>query len=184
MQQKQYNLVEKMHFDTMPDKDYYLTEFRNCSFSSIAMTDFSKCKFVGCDLSNCTVSGSNLQEVLFTDCKLIGILINEINDFGFSIDCINCVLDYCTFDTIRLNTSMFKDCRMQGASFKKTDLSKTKLINCDFLNVIFSETNIKGVDFRSNTNLQMNLSDNYIKKTKFSQYQLYGLLSHYDIIIE
>ncbi|WP_413998585.1 pentapeptide repeat-containing protein [Flavobacterium sp. W1B] len=184
MQQKQSNIIEKMHFDSMPDKDYYLTEFRNCSFSNIALSDFSKCKFVGCDLSNCTVSGSSLQEVSFTDCKLMGIIFYDVNDFGFSIHCQNCILDYCSFDNKKTNTSSFKECRMHGVSFNRADINRSKFVNCDLLHAVFLETNIKGIDFKTNSNLQMDLSNNLVKKTKFSPEQLHGLLSHYDIIIE
>lgn len=179
-----HTIIEKQHFDVMHQKEYFNTEFKNCTFSSISLTDFSDCKFTACDLSNCQVMGTGLQDVTFTDCKLMGITFYEANDFGFAVHCTNCVLDYCSFDNKKMNNSSFDDCRIHGASFREADLSRVKLKNCDFLHAIFAGTNLFGVNFTTSTNISMDLSLNKVKKTKFSAASLGGLLGHFDIIIE
>lgn len=168
----------------MLGQEYEGMEFRNCVFASLRGVDLISCRFVNCDLSNIDVMNSGMQDVIFLDCKIIGVNFFEANDFGFSVDFIDSVVDFCGFENMKMNKSTFSGCRIHGTSFRGADLSKAKMNKCDLLSTEFSATNISGLDFTSCTNITMDLSLNKVKKTKFSPASLGGLLSHFDIIIQ
>ena len=73
---------------------------------------------------------------------------------------------------------------MKGVNFTQTDLSSSKINNCDFSEAVFEQTNLEGVDFTTNFNFLIDPAMNKVKKTKFSRHQLSGLLYRYPIIIE
>ena len=164
--------------------DYENCEFVNCIFSDISQLSFINCLFKACNLSNCNVNNSKLQDISFFDCKLLGINFSQAKDFAFTLFCKNCNLDYVSFDKKKLNKSVFENCKMNNANFTQADLSKTKLINCDLLDAHFAQTNLAGVDFTSTQNFLINPENNVIKKAKFLSQDLEKLLYQYDIIVE
>jgi uncharacterized protein YjbI with pentapeptide repeats len=73
---------------------------------------------------------------------------------------------------------------MKGVNLTQTDLSSSKINNCNFTEAVFEQTNIEGIDFTTNINFLIDPTVNKIKKTKFSRHNLSGLLYRHSIIIE
>ncbi|MEO8761777.1 MAG: pentapeptide repeat-containing protein [Bacteroidia bacterium] len=158
-------------------------EFSNCVFGELKRIDFTDCVFKNCNLSNAYFRNCKLQDITFIDCKLIGANFSQVADFGFCITCESCNLDYTSFDKKKINKSGFKNCKMHGANFTQADLSKASLINCDFADALFANTNVSGVDFTTSKNFLIDPNLNNIKKAKFLSQDLHALLYRYDIII-
>jgi fluoroquinolone resistance protein len=179
-------VIEKTDFTAtnLPQHDFESVEFRGCTFNNLSGYHFSDCLFTSCNLSNAELRGSKMQDVLFRDCKLIGINFFTTSDFGFNLTFERCQLDYASFEHKKMNKSVFEDCRLHGANFTQTDLSKSKMENCDLLNAIFASTNISGVDFSTNVNFNIDPTQNQVKKAKFAADNLAGLLSRFDLIIK
>jgi uncharacterized protein YjbI with pentapeptide repeats len=78
----------------------------------------------------------------------------------------------------------FKDSSLKGVDFAGADLKQSKFINCDLNEAIFYNSNIQEVNFTSAFNYIIDLSQNQIKKARFSKDGLAGLLSQFDIVIE
>ena len=87
---------------------YESVEFRSCTFDDVSGINFTDCLFTSCNLSNAEISKCKLQDVTFRDCKLIGINFFQALDFGFHILFENCMLDYCSFATKKMNKSASK----------------------------------------------------------------------------
>jgi uncharacterized protein YjbI with pentapeptide repeats len=184
---KQYSeIISNINFSTQKSErdEYENCEFVNCIFSDISLLSFINCSFKACNLSNCKVNNSKLQDVLFSDCKLLGINFSQAKDFAFTLFCKNCNMDYVSFDKKKLNKSVFENCKMHNANFTQADLTKIKFINCDLLEAHFAQTNLGGVDFTSSHNFLINPENNSIKKAKFLSQDLEKLLYQYDIIVE
>jgi fluoroquinolone resistance protein len=179
-------VIEKTDFTTtsLPQLDFESVEFRGCVFNDLSGYHFSDCLFSSCNLSNAELRGSKMQDVLFRDCKLLGINFFTTSDFGFNVTFERCLLDYASFEHKKMNKSVFDDCRLHGANFTQTDLSKSKMANCDLLNAIFASTNISGVDFSTNYNFNIDPTQNLVKKAKFAADNLAGLLGRFDLIIK
>lgn len=179
------DIIEKIDFtNEKTAKDYESTEFRSCTFDDISGVNLTDCLFNACNLSNASVSKAKAQDVTFKDCKLIGINFYQLLDFGLSLHFEGCMLDYASFDNKKLNSSSFKNCRLHGVNFTKTDLSKVSMENCDLMDAVFSGTDLRGMDFTSNTNFSLDPQINLVKKTVFASATLAGLLTRYDIIIK
>ena len=165
-------------------EDYENCEFSGCTFSDISNLNFINCSFKNCNLSNCKMNNVKLQEVVFTDCKLLGVNFYQAKDFAFAIQCEKCILDYASFDSKKLNKSGFRQCKMHEVNFTKADLSKTIFFDCDLYEAIFAQTNLSGVDLTSIQNFSIDPEINNLKKAKFQSQDLERLLYKYDIIIE
>jgi len=181
-----HQVIEKTNFTatSLPQLDFESVEFRGCTFNDISGYHFSDCLFSSCNLSNAELRGSKMQDVLFRDCKLIGINFFHASDFGFNLTFERCLLDYASFEHKKMNKSQFEDCRLHGANFTQTDLTKAKMENCDLLHAIFASTNISGLDFRTNYNFNIDPTQNLVKKAKFAADNLAGLLGKFDLVIK
>ena len=168
----------------LADNEYESCEFVNCIFNSIKGITFNDCEFINCNFSNANIDLCILNECHFTDCKLIGLNFNRVKDFGFYITAKNCNLSYATFERKKLNKSSFNDCLMKGVNLTQTDLSSSKITNCDFSEAVFEQTNIESVDFTTSINFLIDPAMNRVKKAKFSRHDLSGLLYRYQLIIE
>ena len=78
----------------------------------------------------------------------------------------------------------FISCSMIEVDFSETDLSGTLFDRCDLSNALFEDTILEKCDFRTSYNYSLDPEKNKIKKAKFSNEGIAGLLGKYDIIIE
>ncbi len=165
-------------------QDYEKCEFVNCTLTDISNSNFIECKFINCNLSSCKVNNTKFQSVKFVDCKLLGLNFFQAKDFAFEVYFENCVLDYASFDSKKLNKSIFNKCKMHEVNFTNSDLSKSLFISCDLYETLFSQTNLSGVDFTNVINFSIDPEINTIKKAKFLLHDLQRLLYKHDIIVE
>ena len=98
-------------------EDYEKCEFVNCTFVDISNLNFINCIFKNCNLSNCKINNAKLQGVHFVDCKLLGLNFFQAKDFAFEVCFVQCLLDYASFDSKKLNKSEFKHCKMHEVNF-------------------------------------------------------------------
>ena len=95
----------------------------------------------------------------------------------------NCLLNLSSFHRLKLKKTIFKNCSLHEASFIEADLTGSVFENCDLLQAAFEQTLLEKVDFRTSYNYVINPETNRIKKAKFSQSGIAGLLQSYDIEI-
>ena len=165
-------------------QDFNNYEFINCQFSDLSDLNFIDCNFRNCNLSNLNTANSRLQNVSFFDCKLLGLNFSKTIDFALELHFENCLLDYASFDSKKLNKSSFKNCKINNANFTQADLSKSTITNCDLHETLFANTNLATVDFTTCKNFLIDPELNNIKKAKFLLHDLPNLLYRHDIIIE
>ena len=165
-------------------QDFNNYEFINCQFSDLSDLNFIDCNFRNCNLSNLNTANSRLQNVSFFDCKLLGLNFSKTIDFALELHFENCLLDYASFDSKKLNKSSFKNCKINNANFTQADLSKSTITNCDLHETLFANTNLATIDFTTCKNFLIDPELNNIKKAKFLLHDLPNLLYRHDIIIE
>jgi uncharacterized protein YjbI with pentapeptide repeats len=181
-------------------------EFRNIDFAQQELSDktFEECSFIDCNFSNCDLSykvfmdclfencnfsmtkviDSSFRDVKFKNCRLNGINFSQCNSFLFAVDFNDCNLTYAIFNGMNLEKIVFDDCGVKGVDFSNANLESASFKGCDLAETIFDHTVLENSDFRSAINYVIDPEINRIKKAKFSQFGLSGLLGKYDIEIE
>jgi len=182
------DIVVEKAFDkvnSLVDGEYELCVFTNCDFSN---ADFSGYKFIECEFRDCNLSNAKISEVIFRDvkfydCKMLGLQFNTCNGFGFSVGFWNCNLQHSSFYQKKMKGAIFKNTRLAEVDFTECDLSEAKFEECDFAGATFDRTKLEKANLRSSFNYIINPEKNKIKKAKFSQSGISGLLLQYDIEI-
>ena len=175
-----FDKIQELHLG-----EYEACTFRNCVFES---ADFKNYQFVDCSFESCNfslvkLSGASLQKVHFKDCKMQGLRFEACNPFLFEVHFQNCVLNLSSFYQIKGKKTKFAGCSLHEVDFTEADFSEAVFDDCDLAGALFDQTNVSKADFRSAFNFVIHPSINQIKKAKFSQDGLAGLLQGFDIQI-
>ena len=154
--------------------EYEGCEFLNCHFSTTDLSNitFIECKFDQCDLSNATLKQTAFKDVGFENCKLLGLQFDDCNKFLLEMSFSNCQLDFSSFYGLKLKGTRFKSCKLQEVDFSK------------LAGAIFYRTMLEKADFRGASDYTIDPEENKIKRARFSNPDVIGLLSKYDIQID
>ncbi len=160
--------------------------FSQCNFvgANLSNIKFSECEFVGCNMSNVIVTNTALRDVAFHDCKLLWVGFGNCDSFLFVVSFENCMLNLSSFHRMKMRKTQWKKCSLHEVSFIETDLSESVFDECDFSQALFQNTILEKADFRTSYHYIINPEINKIKKAKFAQSGIAGLLQSYDITIE
>ena len=160
--------------------------FKNCDFSNsdFSYNMFVDCEFIDCNLSMTQLANTGLKTVHFKNCKLLGIQFHACDDFLFGVSFNDCALDYASFANKKMPKTKFHSCSLKEVTFIGTNLTSSIFENCNLDNAIFNETQLAGADFTTAYNYKIDPEFNPMKKAKFSNAGILGLLDKYDIKIE
>lgn len=165
--------------------DYEECVFKKCQFQNGFLDNqhFSECEFISCDLSNTNIKHTVLNDVVFKECKLIGLRFEDLKDSLLSLRFDNCQLDFASFFQLKLKNTSFKDCNLLETDFTESDLTGSSFAHANLERTVFHQTNLQKVDFTTAINLSLNPELNQLKKAKFGKESVLGLLKKYDIVI-
>ncbi len=160
--------------------------FKNCDFSNSDFSNntFIDCEFFDCNLSMTNLRGTGLKTVDFINCKLLGILFNECDDFLFNVSFEECVLDYASFANKKMLKTKFMNSSLKEVTFIGANLSNSVFENSNLEGAIFNDTQLAAADFTLAQNFKIDPEFNPMRKAKFSTQGIVGLLDKYDIKIE
>lgn len=172
--------------NNLEQAEYDNCSFENCDFSNNKLNNsiFADCTFVDCNFSLAELSGTTFQQVLFKNCKLLGLQFQQCNPFGLSFTFENCNIDHASFYQLKLKKTSFKSCQLREVDFSESDLTGSSFPGCDLNQAVFDQTNLEQVDFRDAKNVMLSPNKNKLKKAKFSLTSLPGLLTEYGIKVE
>ncbi len=162
-------------------------EYENCSFNSC--NDFSEFKFIDCTFNSCNFSLVKLyqtvfRDVVFKDCKMLGLRFDTCNGFGLSFSFDGCQLNHSSFYKTKIKKTIFKNSHLQESDFSEADLTGAVFDDCNLTQAVFFHTILEKADFRTSYNYSIDPEINRIKKAKFSIWGIPGLLDKYDIEID
>ena len=182
----QMKLIEEQIF-TAKDLDgssfeiaqYELCTFNTIDFKGISFSNvkFVECNFVDCDLSMLNLTGSMLQEVQFTRCKMLGLFFETVKPFLFQVGFDHCNLETSSFSGVNMQNTNFNACKLTGVDYTETDLSGATFIDCDLFRASFQNTNLSATDLRMARNFSIDIQSNRVKKAIVSNTNLEGFLS-------
>ena len=164
--------------------------FTKCQFLNIKLTNckFKNCKFNNCVIGNIKFLYSEAKNLELVNSVLIGIIWNDLKNNGIETAIFrsmkSCTIKYNYFTNLKLvkydfrdsqfDESYFEECRLTDAKFNNVNLHGTKFIKCD----------LSGADFRNALEYEIDITDNKLKKAKFSFPEVVSLLSSLNIIID
>jgi fluoroquinolone resistance protein len=165
--------------------EYEACEFVACNFAKATLSSFHfvDCMFTNCDLSNAKLTKTTLNDIKFSGCKLLGLHFNECSDFLFAVSFADCNLSFSSFYQRTVKKTSFRNCILQEVDFTEANLSGSAFDGCDLNKALFENSVLEKVDFRSAYNYIINPEQNKMKKSRFSNAGLAGLLAKYDLDI-
>ncbi len=178
---------EKMDFTEqfLPVGEYEGCRFLNCNFekSRLSSIKFIECEFVGCNLSLAKLDNTAFGDVIFKDCKMLGLHFEQANPFNFTVRFEKCMLDHTSFYKVKMKGTLFSNSKLVEVDFTETALTNSNFDNCDLQGAKFEHSNLEKTDFRTAVNYSIDPELNMLKKAKFSEAGIRGLLDKYDIEI-
>lgn len=172
------------------EKGRRTTTFSNCTFKKCDFSgvDFRGCSFVNCEFDGCNLSmlkfnDVGLDNITFKNSKLVGADFSVAKDFLFGVNFHDCILDYATFVKKKNKKAKFISCALKGTDFTSADLSLSVFTRSDLSGAVFINTVLTQADFADAYNFSINPELNNLKKARFSQAGLSGLLHKYDIVV-
>lgn len=166
-------------------REFQSCSFINCDFSNSEFyySKFMDCKFEGCNLSMMKLSESTVNNVTFSNSKILGVNFSECQDFLFSVMFDSCILDYSSFQGKKMLKTKFIRTSMKEVNLNKTNLSSSLFDQTDLSGALFEATNLSSANLISAYGFAIDPELNIIKKASFSQHGLAGLLARYQINI-
>lgn len=183
---------ENKVFKAMNLSDLSLVEhsFTNCTFEQCMFVngnwrsaEFHSCTFTCCNISFVKIAGCFLQDVTFSECKLVGIEFHKCNKTFFCVNIKQCALLNCNFSDLSMQKASFNQSQIRDCFFTNAQLSEADFTGVDLQGSIFHNCKLDKADFRGAKNYAINLQTNAAKKAKFSYPEVMTLLKYFDIII-
>ncbi|PKP42724.1 MAG: hypothetical protein CVT93_03285 [Bacteroidetes bacterium HGW-Bacteroidetes-10] len=165
--------------------EYENCTFTDCDFSNSDLSEFifDGCTFFRSNLSLAKLKRTALRDITFSECKMVGLHFEDCDQIGISFDFQGCILNNSSFFGMKIKKVIFRKSSLQEADFTDSDISGSLLDGCDMLNATFSGTNLEKADLSTSFNYSIDPTSNKIKKAKFSQSGLSGLLDVFGIEI-
>lgn len=129
------------------------------------------------------LNGSTLNDVKFKNCKILGVIFSDCQDFLFSVDFDACILDYASFMGKKMLKTRFTKSSLKEVNFTQTNLSGSVFDQSDLSGSVFNRTDLSAVNFTTAYNYTIDPELNNIKKAIFSIHGLGGLLARHQIKI-
>ena len=169
--------------NTVSGREFQGCIFRKCDLSNSNFLNdkFIDCTFDGCNLSMMKFGKTTLSDVIFKDCKILGVIFSECQDFLFSVRFEHCILDYSSFMGKKMIKTNFIKTSLKEVNFSNTNLSGAVFVESDLQGAIFNRTDLSAANFVTAYNYSIEPEQNLLKKAVFSANGLTGLLDKYQI---
>ena len=181
-------VFEKVKFNekALAKGEYENCTFKHCDFSNTDLSEinFAEVEFIACNLSLTKLYKTAFRNVIFKECKMLGMHFENCHTFGLSFSFENCQLNHSSFYKTKIKNTRIRNAALLDVDFTECDLSGSIIQNCDLKGSIFDNTNLEKADFRTSFNYVINPEINKIRKAKFSLSDISGLLESWDIEID
>lgn len=135
-----------------------------------------------CDFSNLEWIGGSFHQVLFKQCKLTGINFAEsyLRDCQFE----NCLTEFSSFNTTKLDSTAFIDCRLDNSEFEQVTWKNLLFEGCFLSSTVWFDTSLNGLDLTKNKFQSIALSRELISGLIVNQEQALTIAETFGMIIQ
>ncbi|MGQ2984755.1 pentapeptide repeat-containing protein [Flavobacterium sp.] len=166
-------------------KDFERCTFMQCDLSACSFTGvaFIDCNFISCNFSEAKINYVGLRGAIFDNCNFTGVNFSMVDKLFFSVEFKNCRLDHTKFYTLAIKSTVFTDCSLIAVDFMNTDLTGVLFDNCNLHKAVFVDSIANKADFSTSYNFSIDPERNKLRRARFSQDGLKGLLEKYEIVV-
>lgn len=167
--------------------EFEACDFIECNFTA---TRFKKCRFIECTFTRCNlslvqVSQSQFTDVIFNECKLVGMDWTRAAwpklVFSVALQFKQCILNDSSFFGLNLDEITIEECKAHDVDFREGRFRRAILIGTDFTHSLFAKTDLSGANFTDASDYEIDIFNNNISKAKFSRDEAIRLLNSLDI---
>lgn len=167
--------------------EFEACDFIECNFTA---TQFKKCRFIECTFTRCNlslaqVSQSQFTDVIFNECKLVGVDWTRAAwpklVFSVALQFKQCILNDSSFFGLNLDEISMEECKAHDVDFRDGRFRRAIFTGTDFTHSLFAKTDLSGADFTDASDYDIDIFNNNISKAKFSRYEAIRLLNSLDI---
>lgn len=175
---------------TIADKRFTQCKFQHCQFDEAKLLNckFVDCEFVNCSLNNMILTNTSWNNVVFADCKIMGINWTQAKwpqiKLSSPLQFYSCNISHSSFFGLELVDIHIQECKAHDVDFREADLSSGHFVNTDFLQSQFNKTNLSHADFSDAMNYYFDVRVNNVKKASFNETEAVNLLRAFDIIVK
>lgn len=168
-------------------KEFDCCVFKECDFSEAALnkSKFVGCHFIRCNLSLAKVQQSQFFDVVFEECKAVGIdwTMASWSQYVFCspIKFYKSIINDSSFFGLSLEELEVEECKAHDVDFREGNFSSANFCNTDFTNSLFNKTNLTAASFIDAINYDIDIYFNEVSKAKFSRLEAVRLLECLDI---
>ncbi|WP_299005171.1 pentapeptide repeat-containing protein [uncultured Shewanella sp.] len=179
-------IISQQHFSGI---QFEGCTFNDCDFNEAA---FKNCKFIHCQFNRCNMSVvrwlyTELFDMNFIECKLIGVDWTQADWPTFRRDpeltFKHSMLNGASFFGLVLQGVVFDSCQLRDVDFREGDFSNAKITHCDLFQSLFMGTQLRSVDFTDSVHFDINILNNTLTHAKFSRFEALNLLQSLGIIL-
>ena len=175
-----------------PAKLLSSVEYENCSFSDCDFNEakFANCRFVDCTFTACNLSvvdvgGSRFRDVVFRECKVIGVNWTKASwpklMLSSPLKFHKCIINDSSFFGLSLEEIVIEECKAHDVDFREGNFSRANFSFTDFTHSLFGKTNLAGADLSEALNYDIDVHENNIKDARFSRHEAIRLLDSLEI---
>jgi uncharacterized protein YjbI with pentapeptide repeats len=161
-------------------------EFEHCDINETDFSNsrFSECKFLQSRISMASLKSCKMQDVSFSESKIVGVDFSECDPLLLSMAFDRCSIQSANFSQMNLRgigflKSIVKECR-----FIETELTAASFKGCDLSGTIFHNTILTEADLTDACNYRIDPMTNKLRKARFSLPEAVTLLEMLQIEIE
>lgn len=172
-EEKEYKDIE-INEETIENMQFIDCIFHNCSFRE---NHIKNCLFQNCSFIHCNIINNSFLYTLATNNRLdnstvLGMnwtyLMKKGKAFLPFLTIKKCTLKYNNFHLMNLKKFDFSRCDLSGSFFEECNLEGSIFRYSILKNVYFGKNNLTRADFRNAEEYQIDITDNRMKKAKFS----------------
>jgi len=156
--------------------------FNKCDFSEAMFKrcKFIECHFIKCNLSVAKVGNSRFSDVVFEECKMVGVDWTTANwsslALGSPIKMHKCIINDSSFFGLDMKGMVLEECKAHDVDFREGNFTEANFSHTDFANSLFNKTNLTGANFQEAVNFSIDVNVNKVIRAKFSRYEAVRLL--------
>jgi len=167
--------------------EYESCTFKDCDFSEMVFTGckFIDCTFTACNLSLIEVGGSRFRDVVFRECKVIGVNWTKASwprlALSSPLKFHKCIINDSSFFGLSLEEIVIEECKAHDVDFREGNFSRANFSFTDFTHSLFGKTSLAGADLSEAMNYDIDVHENDIKHALFSRQEAIRLLDSLEI---
>lgn len=168
-----------------PESSFEGYEFQSLDFSEFDLksVSFLDCRFTSCNFANQKMINTDMRDVIFENCNMIGINWCTLKRFE-NAKFINSKLNFSTFQGLKLKKIEVLECSALDVDFSEADLTLADFSRTQLGRANFERANLTSADFRSSTDYVFDLRTARIKGAKFSYPYVLSLITALGAIID